>query len=128
MPETIQETRKKITQVFGHFDLNRLHELRQELGNYQGELHRLSRLDGTAEQIAEEKLRLANAALRLQQIAIPELAALAESALEIAGTNAVNEACRPTRSFSGKDIPSEFKVPSQFGGIVGRVKTALVSR
>jgi len=128
MPETIQETRKKITQGLGHFDLNRLLELRQTLGNCRDELQRLSRLDGTAEQIAEEKLRLATAALRLQQITIPELTELAESALEIAGGNAVQEACRPARSFSGKDIPSEFKMPSQFGDMIGRVKTALVSR
>jgi len=127
MAETIQESRGKVVREFGHFEANRLHELRQALGNCADELKRLGQLDGTAEQIAGERLRLASAALRLQQIAIPALTEIADSALEVAGANAVREACRPTRSWNDKEVPSEFKVPAQFGGIADKARSAVRS-
>lgn len=125
MSETIQESRSKLAREFGYFEANRLHELRQALGNCADELNRLGQLDGTAEQIAGERLRLASAALRLRQIAIPALTEIADSALELAGAIAVREACRPTRSWNDKEIPSEFTLPAEFSGIVSKAKSAI---
>jgi hypothetical protein len=127
MSISIQDLRREVQSNLGRFDGNTIHSLRRALEDYRHAL-KVVASEGGAEEVAAHRLSLANAALRLQQLTIPTLNEIATEALEIAGSDAIRTACGPTKGHTGREIPSEFRLPEKFAGIVGRVKAALTAK
>jgi hypothetical protein len=121
MGQSIQDLRREVHTNLGRFDGNTIHSLRKGLDDYRHAL-KLVASEGGAEEVAAHRLSLANAALRLQQQVIPTLSEIANESLAIAGSDAIRTACSPSRSHSGREIPSEFTLPQKFAGIVGKLK------
>jgi hypothetical protein len=113
---------RTVRQGFGHA-ADQLH--RSNLERALTEFEALLEVEKDNETADGAPLRIAAAALRLPQIAIPALSALADRAMDIAGPSAVREACKPSRSWAGKEIPNGLTVPSRFGSIVDRAKSVV---
>jgi len=100
-------------------------DLRQALAYYRDALENR---DGAfqADEIAAHRLKLAAVGLRLSQMTIPSLIEISAEILQTAGADAIQTACKPTRGgWNDREFPSEFTLPSEFGGIVARATAAV---
>ena len=122
---SLSELHRDIATPLNNLEVNRLNDLQVSISELTNALSNRDQ-QFRADEIAQARMRLAVVALRLSQKTIPALVEIADDLLQTSGTDAIRKACNPVRNYNNdRDIPSEFTVPSEFGGIVSRATAAV---
>lgn len=124
--KSLIDLHKDISGTLNSLEANRLNDLRDNIAELINALENRDE-QFKAEDIAQARLRLAVTALRVSQKTIPMLTEISDELLRAAGADAIRQACNSTRTWADKEIPSEFKLPQEFAGIVARARAAVSS-